>query len=175
MEQPKPGGFDLSIIRPGMHAEEFGFRGQGMTAKHLRQIRKALRSLHTLEIMAANLYRFQISRDPSDLNLQLIIAMCNEMTHIQDFQVKLYEYGLRPSKRRWTFWIVGLVIGFGSRLLGRRSILKTAAWVERKAIRHYGELLEGIEWDEDLRRIIEKDRSDEEGHLRRWQGLLESS
>jgi demethoxyubiquinone hydroxylase (CLK1/Coq7/Cat5 family) len=175
MEQPKPGGFDLSIIRPGMHAEEFGFRGQEMTAKRLREIKKALHSLHTLEIMAANLYRFQISRDPSDLNLQLIIAMCNEMTHIQDFQVKLYEYGLRPSKRRWAFWIAGLVIGFGSRLLAPRSILKTAAWVERKAVRHYGELLEGIEWDEDLRRIIEKDRSDEEGHISRWQGLLESS
>ncbi len=175
MEQSKPGGFDLSIIRPGMRVEEFGFRGQGMTAKHLREIEKALRSLHTLEIMAATLYRFQISRDRSDLNLQLIIAMCNEMTHIQDFQVKLYEYGSRPSKLRWAFWVVGLVIGFGSRLLGPRSILKTAASVEKKAIRHYGELLEGIEWDEDLRGIIEKDRSDEEGHLRRWQGLLESS
>jgi ubiquinone biosynthesis monooxygenase Coq7 len=152
-----------------MYAKEFGFRGQGrMTGKHLREIKKALRSLHTLEIMAAALYRFQISRDPSDLNLQLIIAMCNEMTHIQDFQVKLCEYGLRPSKRRWAFWIVGLVIRFGSRLLGPRSILKTAAWVEKKAIRHYGELLEGVDWDGDLRGIVEKDRSDEEGHLSCW-------
>jgi ubiquinone biosynthesis monooxygenase Coq7 len=175
MEQPKPGGFDLSVIRPGMRAEEFGFRGQGMTAKHLRDIKKALRSLHTLEIMAATLYRFQISTDPSELNLQLVIAMCNEMTHIQDFQVKLYEYGLRPSKLRWTFWIVGLVIGFGSRLLGPRSILKTAVWVERKAVRHYAELLEGVEWDEGVRRIVEKDQSDEEGHIRRWQRLLISS
>ena len=173
MKQAEPRSYDLSVIRPEMRAQEFGVRGQGMTAKHLRSIKKALHSLHTLETMAATLYRFQISTDPSELNLQLVIAMCNEMTHIQDFQVKIYEYGLRPSKLRWAFWMVGLVIGFGSRLLGPRSILKTAVWVERKAVRHYAELLEGIEWEEDVQRIIEKDRSDEEGHIRRWQRLLE--
>ncbi|NIN00370.1 MAG: hypothetical protein GTO24_20505, partial [candidate division Zixibacteria bacterium] len=66
--------------------------------------------------------------------------MCNEMTHVQDFQIKLYEYGWRPSKLRWAFWIVGLVIGFGSRLLGRRAILKTSIWLEKKAVHHYGQL-----------------------------------
>jgi hypothetical protein len=51
---------------------------------------------------------FDVSKGPKT---ELIIAMCNEMTHIQDFQVKLYEYGLRPSKFRWAYWMVGLVIG----------------------------------------------------------------
>ncbi len=96
------------------------------------------------------------------------------MTHIQDFQVKLYEYGLRPRKLRWAFWIVGFLIGFGSRMLGPRMVLKTASWVERKAVLHYGELLKEAEWEEDLKQIIAKDRADEEGHISRWERLLES-
>ena len=47
--------------------------------------------------MASTIYRFQITREDSELNRQLVAAMCNEMTHYQDFQVKLYEFGLRPS------------------------------------------------------------------------------
>jgi len=164
-----------SIIRPPMKAEDFKFRGKGISQDRLRDIKKALHTFHTLETMAANIYKFQITPNPSGLNLQLIMAMCNEMTHIQDFQVKLYEYGWKPSKFRWAFWMVGFVIGFGSRLLGPRAILKTATWLEKKAVHHYGELLKAVEWDHDLREIIEKDGLDEDGHVNRWQNLLKSS
>jgi demethoxyubiquinone hydroxylase (CLK1/Coq7/Cat5 family) len=167
--------YDSSIIRPQMKVEAFKLRGKGMSPDRLREIKKALLTFHTLETMAATIYKFQISRDPSELNLQLIIAMCNEMTHIQDFQIKLYEYGLRPSKLRWAFWIVGFIIGFGSRLLGSRAILKTVVWLEKKAVHHYGELLKAVEWDNDLQKIIEKDGLDEDGHVNRWQDLLKSS
>jgi demethoxyubiquinone hydroxylase (CLK1/Coq7/Cat5 family) len=163
-----------SIVRPKMRVEDFTFRGREMPPDHLKQIRKALLTFHTLETMAANIYKFQLTRTPSALNLQLIIAMCNEMTHIQDFQVKLSEYGWRPSKIRWAYWMVGLIIGLGSRLLGPRAILKTAVWLEKKAVHHYGELLKAIDWDEDLKRLIEADGLDEEGHVHRWQQLLKS-
>lgn len=166
--------YEKSIIRPQMSVEDFKSRGQGIPVERLRQIKKALLTFHTLETMAANIYKFQLTKDPSELNRQLIIAMCNEMTHIQDFQVKLFEYGWRPSKLRWAFWIVGFVIGFGSRLLGGRAILKTAIWLEKKAVHHYGQLLQSIDWDEDMRRLIEKDGSDEDGHVSRWQSLLKS-
>jgi len=58
--------------------------------------KKRLLKLHTLELMATTIYRFQITKKNSELNRQLIAAMCNEMTHYQDFQVKLYEYGWKP-------------------------------------------------------------------------------
>ncbi len=166
--------FEKSVIRPQMSIEDFKFRGQGMPVERLRQIKRALLTFHTLETMAANIYKFQLTKDPSELNRQLIIAMCNEMSHIQDFQIKLYEYGWRPSKLRWAFWIVGFAIGFGSRLLGRRAILKTAVWLEEKAVHHYGQLLQSIDWDEDMRRLIEEDGSDEDGHVSRWRSLLKS-
>jgi len=146
-----------------------------MPKSRLKDIKKGLLTLHTLELMAVNIYKFQITKKPSEMNRQLIAAMCNEMTHFQDFQVKLLEYGFRPSILRWAYWIVGFVFGFGSRLLGARAILKTGIWVETKAVHHYDELLSSIDWDEDSRKIIEKDQADEYGHINRWRELLESS
>jgi ubiquinone biosynthesis monooxygenase Coq7 len=96
------------------------------------------------------------------------------MTHVQDFQVKLFEYGWKPSRLRWTYWIVGCVLGFTSRLMGERAVLKADVWFETKAVHDYGELLRTAEWDEETRRVIEKDRADEDGHVNRWKAMLEA-
>jgi len=159
--------YDISIIRPPLR--------NGMPEDRIGTIKKGLLTLHTLELMAANIYKFQITKEPSELNRQLIAAMCNEMTHYQDFQVKLLEYGFRPGKLRWAYWIVGFIFGFGSRLLGTNAILKTGIWVETKAVHHYAELLSTIDWDEDSRKVIEKDEADEHSHIKRWKMLLESA
>jgi demethoxyubiquinone hydroxylase (CLK1/Coq7/Cat5 family) len=164
---------DISVIRPKMNEEDFKIRGEGMSPSRLKCIKKGLLTLHTLELMASNIYKFQITTERSELNRELIAAMCNEMCHYQDFQVKLYEYGFKPSKIRWVFWIVGFVFGFGSRLLGKKAIFKTGVWVESKAVEHYAELLETIDWDDDTRKVIEKDQADEDGHISRWSKLLE--
>jgi len=163
---------DISIIRPEMRVEDFKLRGENLTTEEKEGIRKGLHTLHTLETMAVNIYKFQISKKPNELNLHLIAAMGNEMTHLQDFQVKLFEYGFKPSKLRSLYWIVGVVIGFISRVLGAKAILKTGIWVEKKAVRHYDELLRSVNWDPKIRWIIEKDQADEEGHMNRWRKLL---
>ena len=163
---------DISIIRPQIKASDFKQRGQDFARKRLKSIKRGLQTLHTLEIMAVNIYKLQITRDESELNLQLIVAMCNEMTHLQDFQVKLYEYGFKPSQIRPLYWIVGYALGFFSRMMGTKSVLKTGIWVETKAVHHYAELLKEIEWDEETRKIIEKDQADEYGHIHRWSSLL---
>ena len=138
----------------------------------LKRMAKGLRTLHTLELMAVNIYQYQITREPDELNRALIAAMANEMTHLQDFQVKLYEYGLRPNPLRWAYGIAGWCFGTFSKLGGRRAILKTAIWVETKAVHHYAQLLAAIDWDEDTRRVIEKDQADERAHIERWKSLL---
>ena len=164
--------YDISIVRPQMNHEDFKMRGRDMDPARLKAIKKGLLTLHTLELMATTIYRFQITGENCDLNRQLIAAMCNEMTHHQDFQVKLYEFGFKPRLTRIAFWGVGFMFGFGSRLLGRKAILKTGIWVESKAVRHYAELLDTIDWDEDTRKIIEKDQADEDGHIDRWKTLI---
>ena len=162
----------VSVLRPELRHEQIELRGRGLSVSDRGKILRALRAFHTLEIMAVTIYRYQITRDQSEHNRELIAAMCNEMTHVQDFQTKLYEYGMCPSLFRWAYWIVGFVFGFVSRLLGAKAILMTGIWVESKAVAHYAELLEAAPWDEPTRRVIEKDRSDENGHIRIWRQML---
>ena len=164
--------FDISVIRPEVRLTDLKLRGQGMPSDRLKRIEEGLQTLHTLETMAANIYKFQITRKESELNLQLIAAMGNEMTHLQDFQIKLFEYGFKPSMLRWLYWMVGFKFGFFSRLAGTIAILRTGIWVEKKAVRHYDELLGKIEWDEETRKIIEKDQADEYGHIKLWEAFL---
>ena len=45
--------------------------------------------------------------------------------------------------------------------------------MERKAVAHYDEILDSIDWDEDSRVVIEKNQADEYGHIGRWEKLLE--
>lgn len=163
---------DIAVIRPPMRAEDIKVRTAGTTAQERLAVRKALQTLHTLEIMATKIYACQIGRSPGGLNTALTAAMCNEMTHMQDFQTKLFEHGFRPSKLRGAYWLVGYVFGLGSRLLGKRVVLKTGVWVEGKAVRHYAELLAAVQWDAETRAIIEKDQADEAGHIARWERLL---
>ena len=164
---------DISLIRPEMRANEFRLRGQGQPEMELKSIKKGLQTLHTLETMAVSIYKDQITKKPTELNRQLIVAMCNEMTHLQDFQVKLYEYGFKPGRSRWIYLIIGVTFGFFSRLRGEEAILKTGIWVEKKAVRHYQELLHSIPWDDEMKKIIEKNHEDEKGHIARWRNLLE--
>jgi ubiquinone biosynthesis monooxygenase Coq7 len=167
--------YDISIIRPAMRDEDFKLRGEGFGADRLKAIKKGLLTLHTLELMASTVYKFQITQERSEVNRQLIAAMCNEMGHYQDFQVKLYEYGFKPSKIRWVFWFVGFMIGYGSRLLGKKAIFKVGIFVESKAVSHYAHLLAEIDWDDETRKVVEKDQADEDGHINRWKALLQSA
>ena len=178
MDEPKTEGtrsYDISIVRPQLCNEDFNIRGRDMEPGRLKAIRKGLLTLHTLELMAQTIYRFQITSENCELNRQLVAAMCNEMTHHQDFQVKLYEYGFSPSLIRWAYWMVGLTFGFGSRLMGKKMILKTGIWVETKAVHHYAQLLDTIEWDQETRKVIEKDQADEDGHINRWKQFLDGT
>jgi len=163
---------EQNIIRSEMDMNNFSFRGDGMSLERRRKIKKGLRTLHTLELMAQNIYKFQITREITDLNQYLITAMCNEMSHYQDFQVKLYEYGWKPSIFRWMFWIVGFCFGFFSKILGRKMTLRTGIWVETLAVKHYGELLNDIDWDDDTRAVVERNWDNEKGHVSRWKSLL---
>jgi ubiquinone biosynthesis monooxygenase Coq7 len=154
-----------------MSDNDIKLRRDALSPEDAAALKKGVRTLHNLETMATNIYRFQITREPCERNRQLIAAMCNEMTHMQDFQVKLFEYGWKPGIMRIWWWWVGFVFGFGTRLLGPKAMLKLGIWVETKAVHHYDELKK-LPWDEDGMRIMEKDQADEYGHINRWKHLL---
>lgn len=167
-------GYNIDIIRPEVHHDQIKYnRGLGMDKNRLKEIHAALLAFHNLENMAANIYRFQICKNNADeLNQEIIAAMLNEMGHIEDFQVKLYEFGFKPSIMMYAYQIVGMVFGIFSRLKGEKGIRAMGVWVESKAVSHYDELLENVEWDEDTKKVIAKDQADEYGHIRRWKNEL---
>lgn len=160
--------YDASIVRPEVKDSDVKLRGANTDKKTLKQIKAALITFHNLETMATNVYRFQATKENTELNRQLTAAMLNEMTHIQDFQVKLLEYGFKPSIFACFFYVVGAVIGCVSKLGGEKAIKKTGVWVEKKAVAHYRKLLESVDWDEDTRKVIEKDWVDEFHHIDVW-------
>ena len=164
---------EMWVIRPEMRFEDLKWRGAGLSRSRKAEIRKRLRVLHMLEIMATTIYKCQIASRHCDMDTVLTAAMSNEMTHMQDFQTLLYEYGFTPSKLRFRYWTVGYVFGLGSRMLGRQQVLKTGVWAEEKAVEHYGRLLQEIEWDAEARAIIERDLADENRHIGHWTRFLE--
>lgn len=167
--------YNINIIRSQINNEAVRLRGEGMPPERLKKIKKGLLTLHTLETMATNVYKYQITERKNELNRSLIAAMLNEMTHIQDFQVKLYEYGWKPSWQRWFYGFVGFVFGTFSRIRGEKAILQTGIWVETKAVQHYGELIRDIEWDDDTMEILKKSQADEGEHIRHWKNLLKAT
>ena len=167
--------YDVSIIRPEVREEEIKFRGEGFSKERLKKIHEALITFHNLENMATNTYKYQLTKEKSELNRLLLAAMLNESTHIQDFEVKLYEYGFKPSVLRYAYKFLGAAFGCATRIFGSKAILGLGVWVETKAVAHYAELLETVEWDEETRRMIEKDQADEDLHISRWSAMLKET
>jgi ubiquinone biosynthesis monooxygenase Coq7 len=165
---------DRYLIRNEMKIEEIKMRAPGEDPGRLAEIRKGLRTLHTFEVMAVNIYRMQIRSKQDRLDCELIKAMGNEMTHVQDFQIKLYEYGSKASPIRWIMGLAGIFIGLASSLGGAKSIAKTGIWVEAKAVGHYQKLIKSVPWDKDTLAVIEKDLSDEYHHIDTWQEYLKN-
>jgi len=146
--------------------------GRALTGTSRRTLRRALQTLHRLEIMAVNVYKNQMPRRDECQNRQLISAMANEISHVQDFQILLYEFGFGPSSLRFAFWIVGVLLGTGSRLAGGRAVPRMGIWTETKAVRHYSELIDSIRWDEKSLQILIRNRKDEEAHLSIWKKAM---
>lgn len=162
------------LIRNEMKTGELRMRAPGEIPKKLAEIQKELRRLHAFEVMAVNIYRMQISKNTSDLNCKLIKGMGNEMTHVQDFQIKLYEYGSKPSPLRWITGLAGIFIGLGSLLGGEKTIVKSGIWLETRAVEHYEKIIKNVPWDEDTLAIIEKNLSDECYHINTWRKYLKN-
>ncbi|NLX07635.1 MAG: ferritin-like domain-containing protein [Phycisphaerae bacterium] len=169
------GGHDVSVIRPEVRIEQFKIRGHAMSRRKRRAIRRGLRRLCNLETLAVGVYRYQIHRRMCEHNRELIAAMCNEMTHLQDYMVKLFEYSGRPSWIRGLYGWAGAMVGFGSRLMGRTRSLRAGIWVEKGTIEDYRALLKSVEWDDETRAVIEKNLADEHGHIGRWKELLRTA
>lgn len=160
------------LIRGTVEPKDIFFRTDSVDPSQLANIRAGLKKLHAFEIMAVNIYKFQITKQKNVLNEMTIQAMGNEMTHVQDFQLKLYEYDSRPSILRWAFWMAGMIIGLTSRILGKKSMVKAGIWTEQKAVTDYQKIINSASWDPDTLAVISHNLEDEHHHIETLQGLL---
>jgi demethoxyubiquinone hydroxylase (CLK1/Coq7/Cat5 family) len=156
------------LIRNEKHVHDVVLRERTADHKSLRAARKTLRDINRLETMAVQVYRAQWTREPTELNRQLIGAMENELMHQNDSLGRLMEFGGRPTILRLPFYIVGWVMGRVSRLLGLRAMMNLGAWVEGKAIEHYQHLSDACRWHPQTYEMLLKMWDDERVHRRRW-------
>ncbi len=152
-------------IRERVAPEEISFRSNNYDSSQLSKIRSGLRKLHSFEIMAVNIYKYQITSAQDDLNRLVIQAMANEMSHVQDFQIKLYEFGSKPSPTCWAFWLAGMLIGFATRLLGPTAIVRAGIWTEQKAVIDYQKIINSAPWDTATMAVIQRNLKDEYHHI----------
>ena len=134
----------------------------------------ALRTLIDREHLAVTVYKRQIGafRKWPQIDRWLEEGAANEEWHRDGITARLREFGGRPSVLRFFFALAGGVIGLGSRVTGKRMLLKIDIGVERLAVKHYTTFLGRYSWDDETRVMLEKMRHDEEIHIQHWeQGL----
>ena len=56
--------YDVEIIRPQMTAHDVRLRSKPADPAKLKTLKKALQAFHTLETMAVNIYKFQLTKEP---------------------------------------------------------------------------------------------------------------
>ena len=162
------------VIRPEVKIDDVRTLGQDYPPERREQIRKALTTLHANEVMAVNIYKAQITAKPCELNTQLAAAMFNEMTHMQDFQLKLYEYGFKPSRLRWAQWWVGLRLRLWISPSGHSTDPEDRHLGKPRPSSTTSAYSKAADWDEETRAVVEKDQADEVGHLERWKDFLKN-
>jgi demethoxyubiquinone hydroxylase (CLK1/Coq7/Cat5 family) len=135
---------------------------------------QALRTLVNREHLATRVYRRQIGAFKNLLEVDnwLRAASANEQEHIDHISARLTDFEGRPSALGSFFSLVGGIMGLVTRLLGQRLLLRADIAVERMAVKHYTECLAKYEWDEMSRGLLMHLRSEEEGHIERWERAL---
>ncbi|WP_041445506.1 demethoxyubiquinone hydroxylase family protein [Syntrophobotulus glycolicus] len=161
------------LIRTEMEPQEIYSRLDHVQSDQLPKVRKALRKLHAFEMMAVNIYRMQITAENTDFNRLIIQAMTNEMTHVQDFQAKIYEFGSRPSPTRFFNALLGMFLGLSSRLRGKKAILAMGIWTETKAVEDYQAIISSVRWDKETLDVIKHNLDDEYHHIETLKKVLE--
>ena len=65
-----------------------------------------------------------------------------------------------------------MIIGRGSRLMGKKAMLKAGIWTENKAVADYQKIIESAPWDEKTLAVIKRNLNDEHHHIETLQSYL---
>jgi len=89
----------------------------------------------------------------------------HEMEHCQFFENEIRKRNIKPTKFLPLWDLLGVGLGFGSTLLGKKAAMLCTASVEEVIDKHYQDQIDQLESDEnDLKSKIIKFREDELHH-----------
>ena len=133
-------------------------------------LEEIIRVDHAGERGAIKIYEGQLlalSTIKQDKNLKKIIEEMkeHEKEHLEYFEKEIQKRNMKPTYLLPVWDLMGVSLGFGSALLGKKATLLCTASVEEVIEDHYENQLRKIGEDEkDLKTKIEKFKGDEVNH-----------
>ena len=133
-------------------------------------LEEIIRVDHAGERGAIKIYEGQLlalSTVKDDKNLKKIIEEMkeHEKEHLEYFEKEIHKRKMKPTYLLPLWDLMGISLGFGTALLGKKAAMLCTASVEEVIEDHYENQLKKIGEDEkDLKKKIEKFKSDEVNH-----------
>jgi demethoxyubiquinone hydroxylase (CLK1/Coq7/Cat5 family) len=134
----------------------------------------SLNTMYNIERAATAIYKAQAGafRGNTAVHETFKAAMANEQEHADGLRARVAELKGRLSFLGWLFALGGMKIGFITRIMGKKRMMKTNIWVEKKAVKDYGAFLERVNFDEKSAALIKKNIGDEQRHVDNWTRIL---
>tara|TARA_E500000331_G_C17185686_1_gene682537 strand:- start:266 stop:799 length:534 start_codon:yes stop_codon:yes gene_type:complete len=141
-----------------------------MTKANKKKIEEFIRVDHAGERGAVKIYEGQLlalNTIIKDENLKKTIEnmKIHEIEHCQYFENEIKKRNIKPTKLLPLWDLLGIGLGFGSTIMGRKAAMLCTASVEEVIDEHYQNQIDQLELDErKLKEKIKKFRSDELHH-----------
>ena len=141
-----------------------------MTKINKKKVEEFIRVDHAGERGAVKIYEGQLlalNTIVKDESLKKVIEdmKVHEIEHCQFFENEIKKRNIKPTKFLPLWDLLGLGLGFGSTILGKKAAMLCTASVEEVIDEHYKNQIDQIELDEkNLKEKIIKFRQDELDH-----------
>ena len=118
-----------------------------------------------IKIYEGQLLALKTFKQDEDLKRQIEEMKEHEKEHYEYFDKEIQKRNIKPTKLLPLWDLMGVTLGFGTALLGKKATMLCTASVEEVIGDHYKNQTYKLEEDEvDLKKKIEKFRDDELSH-----------
>ena len=134
---------------------------------------RALKMMYNMERFATAIYKAQTRafREEEMVN-RLTAASLNEQQHVDTLNSQVTKLGGLPSRVGFLFQFAGTISGFVITFFGKVPALRIDVWIEKRAIRDYGNYMQNTQFDEDTAGLLQRIVADEERHVATWQDSI---
>ena len=139
----------------------------------MSRVSSSLNFMYKMEQFATQIYLMQketfIGSDVAD---KIIAASANEQTHVDILRTQILELKISISWLGFMFKIAAIIGGTIMTIMGKSAVLKADIFVEKRAIKDYGNYLKQVNYDEKTVALLKGIIADEERHVETWQNAL---